>query len=93
MPVPRDEGQRDRQPLPWQSNKWFDSYGRRVGVESLNASIRRHHANVNRGYIRIVGLTAVTTRLSFGLAGMNTHILNSWYTKRRCSRWSAGGGT
>ncbi len=80
--VHRHQYQRDRQPLPWQSTRWFNSYGRRVGIESLNASIRRHHADINRGYIRIVGLTAVTTLLAFGLAGMNTRILNAWYTSR-----------
>ncbi len=80
--VARHTYQRDRQPLPWQSSRWFDSYSRRVGIESLNASIRRHHANINRGYIRVVGLTAVTTLLAFGLAGMNTRILNAWYTSR-----------
>jgi hypothetical protein len=80
--VARHTYQRDRQPLPWQSSRWFDSYGRRVGIESLNASIRRHHADINRGYIRVVGLAAVTTLLAFGLAGMNTRILNAWYTSR-----------
>jgi len=80
--VHRHEHQRDRQRLPWQSTAWFDSYGRRVGIESLNASVRGHHANINRGYIRVVGLAPVTTLLAFGLAGMNTRILNAWYTSR-----------
>ena len=74
--------QRDRQRLPWQSKAWFDSYSRRVGIESLNASIRGHHADINCGYIRVVGLTPVTTLLAFGLTGMNTRILNAWYTSR-----------
>ncbi len=68
--VHRQPHQRDRQRLPWQSKAWFDSYGRRVGIESLNASIRGHHADINCGYIRVVGLTPVTTLLAFGLTGM-----------------------
>lgn len=80
--VHRGEHQRDRQRLPWQSTAWFDSYGRRVGIESLNASVRGHHANINRGYIRVVGLARVTTLLAFGLAAMNTRILHYWYTSR-----------
>ena len=93
VPVHRHEYQVVRQHLPWQSTVWFDSYGRRVGIESLNASIRGHRANINRGYIRVVGLAPVTTLLAFGLApvttllvfglaGMNTRILNAWYTSR-----------
>ncbi len=82
VPVHRHEYQVVRQHLPWQSTAWFDSYGRRVGIESLNASIRGHRANINRGYIRVVGLAPVTTLLAFGLAGMNTRILNAWYTSR-----------
>lgn len=91
--VHRSDHQRDRQRLAWQSTAWFDSYGRRVGIESLNASIRGHHADINRGYIRVVGLPAVTTLLAFGLAGMNTRIIHSWYTSRGLPEsWAAALG-
>lgn len=76
------ELERDRQPLPWQSNRWALSFNRRSLIEGLNASIRCNTGNVNRGFIRIAGLVSHTILLAITLAAHNIQRLHDWHESR-----------
>ena len=78
---PEDHG-RERQRLLWGTTRWAASYGRRTGVESSNAEIKKNHAVMDRGYTRVFGLAKNTLLLAFGLAGVNIRLLRHWYARR-----------
>jgi hypothetical protein len=80
--VPDTMNERDRQPLPWQSNAWAASYNRRTLIEGANAQIRYQDLNVNRGFFRMLGHTATALLLALTLAGNNAHHLHHWYLAR-----------
>lgn len=78
---PEDHG-RERQRLLWGTTHWAASYGRRTGVESSNAEIKKNHAVMDRGYTRVFGLAKNTLLLAFGLAGVNIRLLRHWHARR-----------
>ncbi len=78
---PEEHG-RERQRLLWGTTRWAASYGRRTGVESSNAEIKKNHAVMDRGYTRVFGLAKNTLLLAFGLAGVNIRLLRHWSARR-----------
>ena len=78
---PEEHG-RERQRLLWGTTRWAASYGRRTGVESSNAEIKKNHAVMDRGYTRVFGLAKNTLLLAFGLAGVNIRLLRHWHARR-----------
>lgn len=69
--VKNTDHERDRQPLPWQGNTWAKSFNRRTLIEGLFSSTRYQSLSINRGFIRMTGLTATTALLAFALVGHN----------------------
>lgn len=78
---PEEHG-RERQRHLWGTTRWAASYGRRTGVESSNAEIKKNHAVMDRGYTRVFGLAKTTLLLAFGLAGVNIRLLRHWSARR-----------
>ena len=74
--------ERDRQPLPWQGNPWATSYNRRTLIEGVFGSTRYQSLNINRGFIRMTGLTATAALLAFAFIGHNLVRLHAWHTTR-----------
>lgn len=58
---------------------WKASYGRRSAVESANANLNTHHAQLQRGSTRVLGTTRTGILLAFILAAVNTSVLHSRY--------------
>jgi hypothetical protein len=77
-----DDYAREWQRRLWGTTGWAASYGRRTGVESFNAEIKKNHAAMDRGYTRVFGLTKNTLLLAFGLAGVNVRMLRDWHARR-----------
>ncbi|WP_254622646.1 hypothetical protein [Rhodococcus sp. W8901] len=71
-----------RMPFQHGSSKWFASYHRRVGIESVFGDLKTNRLHVRRGYFRIFGLTGHRLLLGFALAAMNLMILRDWYRER-----------
>lgn len=70
---------RERQATRWGTTAWVESYGRRSGIESGNASAKKHHGNLVRGSTRVLGRTRTTLLLAFILAVVNIRILLDCY--------------
>lgn len=74
--------ERDRQRLPWQSTAWALSYNRRTLVEGLNAQLRFLDADINHGFIQVLGRQATTLLLAFAIAGHNAIQIHKWFSAR-----------
>lgn len=82
--------ERDRQPLPWQGNPGAKSFHRRTLIEGLFGSTRYQSLNINRGFIRMTGLTATAAPLAFAFVGHNLVRLHAWHTTRELPEpWQA----
>lgn len=68
-----------RQRLLYGTTKWVASYGRRVAVESANANVRQHHANITRGSIRVTGLPKTFLMATFQIMAANLRLAASRY--------------
>lgn len=73
---------RERQDEVWGSNRWYASYSRRVGIESIHAAARIHHGDLNRGYTHVLGLAGNAIAYAFGLVGVNARMLYAWHDAR-----------
>lgn len=79
LTLPREEMAQVRQADLFGTTAWKASYGRRSGVESLNASTSLHHGKVGRGSTRVLGTRRNGILLAFLLAAVNVHILLARY--------------
>lgn len=58
---------------------WKASYGRRSAVESGNAILKVHHANLRRGSTRVMGTNKTGILLAFIVAAVNASLLLTRY--------------
>lgn len=68
-----------RQRLLYGTTAWKASYGRRSAVESANANLKAHHAELRRGSTRVMGTRRTGILLAFILAAVNASVLLSRY--------------
>lgn len=71
----RDDFLNLRQRHLYGTKKWRGSYGRRNNVESFNALLHNHYANVGRGSFRVRGTNRTGVLAAFVLAAVNVTTL------------------
>ncbi|OLT19010.1 hypothetical protein BJF80_13205 [Serinicoccus sp. CUA-874] len=79
LTLAREEMAQLRQRDLFGTTAWRASYGRRGGVESLNASLSEHHGHLRRGSTRVLGTHRTGILLGFILAATNVRILMACY--------------
>jgi hypothetical protein len=65
------------QKITFGTTAWRISMNRRMAVESVNAAIKGGFVNVIRGFVRVFGLTKITTLMAFTLVGVNVDRVRS----------------
>lgn len=75
---PEDHFGTRQRPL-YGTTAWKASYGRRSAVESANANLKVHHAQLRRGSTRVMGTNRTGILLAFILAAVNVSVLHSRY--------------
>ncbi|MCK6212092.1 hypothetical protein KZX45_16230 [Georgenia sp. EYE_87] len=73
---------KDRQPVAWQSPKWYASYCRRTLVESFHADTKFHHSGFRRGFVRVLGRAKEGLLLAFATLGINIRKIRQWFWAR-----------
>lgn len=68
-----------RQRWLYGTTKWAAAYFRRVAVESANANIREHHANLKRGAIRVIGRVKTCLMVACQVIAANLRLAKSRY--------------
>ncbi len=72
-----------RQKHDYPSTKWRQSYRRRTASERLNASIKdTATGSIDRGWIRLMGLTPLTLFLACMMVARNQRILATWQARQ-----------
>lgn len=74
-----DQSVKHRQPTEYGTSKWFESYGPRSIIESVNSSLKGQHANLDRDSIQMFGIVKNTILLGAIIAAMNASIIRSAY--------------
>ncbi|AJM77055.1 hypothetical protein [Rathayibacter toxicus] len=75
---PDDEHGTRQRPI-YGTRAWTESYGRRNAVESANALIKVHYAQLRRGSIRALGQLAHGLLVSIILSTVNIALLDTTY--------------
>jgi len=65
---------------------WRISMGRRNVVEGANGGLKGNFVNIERKFMRVMGLTKMTIMLAFTIAGMNLEIIRSFKAKKEVVR-------
>ena len=72
-----------RQKHDYPSTKWRQSYRRRTASERLNASVKNTATgSIDRGWIRLMGLTPLTLFLACMTVARNQRILATWQARQ-----------
>jgi hypothetical protein len=72
-----------RQKHDYPSTKWRRSYRRRTASERLNASVKdTATGSIDRGWIRLMGLTPLTLFLACMMVARNQRILAAWQARQ-----------
>jgi hypothetical protein len=71
------------QKIPFGTTAWRLSMGRRQAAESTNAALKGGFVDVNRGFLRVFGVTKITVALVFSVAGFNIDRVRSFRAKYR----------
>ena len=72
-----------RQRVPFGSTEWAALYGRRSGVEHVNAEIKHNRGvKIVRGFTRVRGAVKNHVLLTFALVGANVRLLRDWHVCR-----------
>ena len=69
------------QRITYGTTAWRISMGRRQVVESVNAALKGAFADLNRGFLRVMGITKMTVLLGFTLAAFNLDRIRSFRAK------------
>lgn len=72
-----------RQHVPFGSTEWAALYGRRSGVEHINAEIKHNRGvRIVRHFTRVRGAIKNHILLTFALVGTNVRMLRDWHICR-----------
>lgn len=72
-----------RQRVPFGTTEWAALYGRRSGVEHINAEIKHNRGvKIVRNFTRVLGALKNHILLTFALIGANVRMLRDWHICR-----------
>lgn len=83
LTVEADTELKNRQRLAWGTTAWAASYGRRSGVEAVNAELKSNHGvSLARLNTKVRGKVVNHLLLTFALVGLNVRLLRDWHVLR-----------
>ncbi|HUX04025.1 MAG TPA: hypothetical protein VMV53_03860 [Acidimicrobiales bacterium] len=68
-----------RQPDPYGSLRWINSFSRRSAIEGIFGNLRNPSTqNIKRGFCRVVGLVKTSLMLTFEAVAANIRLVRKW---------------